>query len=535
MSHLSGANVSSAASAVTVVFAPAMEEEDLESGGFASSDGGGGGGGSSVFLFPDDDYGLLNAAKFELHRLWLLEKAANLSGGGGGNGTPSSYGGVGATLTAADFEVVTEYPSSYTQAEVAFLALIMTAMMIVIVVGNLLVVIAIATENNLTSVQNWFIASLAAADLLIGLMIMPFSLAYELMGYWMFGEIWCEIHSASDVFLCTSSIMNICLISLDRYWSITRAIDYLNARTPSRVAIMIGAVWILSGLISIPPLLGWKKDVDMDWFRGLLDEKGNMTHGQYLLHLEDAGIMKLENFTETLESVVYPQCGVSADEEQQHFLSVPFVTFGRIRRTERGKRSKIRWIKEVHARADTYVAASHKCCSLTVSNDGPCSPSHLSRRSQFSHFTSGTGGSYVQQSRIEPRFLSPLLLLYLKGVLFPFPAHLSVVCCKSGRGGRAPILWGSRGRRKRKKRTGGQQKGELGRKYTSRRPGHTRPGQMAAPSDQSSFHCRCVCENGPSKFGGRGSCVGGWILKCCRLAAAATVFRIHPNPILFLL
>ncbi len=256
-------------------------------------------------LFPDDDYGLLNAAKFAL----MLEKKM---GAGGGNGSDVDGGGsINYTEWVSDFEVVTAYPSAYSQTQVVVLALIMTAMMVVIVVGNMLVVIAIATENNLTAVQNWFIASLAAADMLIGVMIMPFSLAYELMGYWMFGSIWCEIHGASDVFLCTSSIMNICLISLDRYWSITRAIDYLNARTPSRVAIMIVTVWILSGLISIPPLLGWKKDLDLDYFYELLDEKGNMSQSQFLDYLNESGRMGLENFTQTLESVVYPQCGVS--------------------------------------------------------------------------------------------------------------------------------------------------------------------------------------------------------------------------------
>ena len=63
----------------------------------------------------------------------------------------------------------------------------------------------------------------------------------------MFGSIWCDIYGALDVFLCTSSIMNICLISLDRYWSITKAIQYLNQRTPNRVALMIVMVWVLSG------------------------------------------------------------------------------------------------------------------------------------------------------------------------------------------------------------------------------------------------------------------------------------------------
>ncbi len=80
------------------------------------------------------------------------------------------------------------------------------------------------------------------------------------MGYWIFGSWWCDVHSAADVLLCTASIMNLCLISLDRYWSITKAVEYLKTRTPCRAAVMITAVWIMSGLICIPPLLGWKVD-----------------------------------------------------------------------------------------------------------------------------------------------------------------------------------------------------------------------------------------------------------------------------------
>ncbi|CAB4061049.1 Octalpha [Lepeophtheirus salmonis] len=142
---------------------------------------------------------------------------------------------------------------------------------------------------------------------------MPFSLADELMGYWMFGEVYCEIHAAVDVLLCTASIMNICLIALDRYWSITRAIDYLNARTPAKVTIMIITVWILSGLISIPPLLGWKQDQDLTWFTQILVEQGNRTQMEFIQDLQDSGRMNMENFTSTLELVVYPQCGLSQD------------------------------------------------------------------------------------------------------------------------------------------------------------------------------------------------------------------------------
>jgi hypothetical protein len=58
--------------------------------------------------------------------------------------------------------------------------------------------------------------SLALADFLLGLLIVPFSLANELMGYWYFGAVLCEVWKAMDVLLCTASITSLCLISLDR-------------------------------------------------------------------------------------------------------------------------------------------------------------------------------------------------------------------------------------------------------------------------------------------------------------------------------
>lgn len=158
------------------------------------------------------------------------------------------------------------YPSGYTPLGLVIASIFVTFIMIIIVGGNTLVIIAIATERSLKGIQNWFIGSLAVADCLLGLIIMPFSLANEMMGYWVFGQWWCDVHSAVDVLLCTSSIMNLCLISLDRYWSITHAIEYLRKRTPERVVIMITTVWILSGLVSIPPLLGWKKETPQGEF-----------------------------------------------------------------------------------------------------------------------------------------------------------------------------------------------------------------------------------------------------------------------------
>ena len=48
----------------------------------------------------------------------------------------------------------------------------------------------------------------------------------------------------------------------------------------------------------------------MTWFHDLLDEQGNRTQTEFINYLEASGKMDLGNFTATLETVVYPQCGV---------------------------------------------------------------------------------------------------------------------------------------------------------------------------------------------------------------------------------
>jgi len=149
--------------------------------------------------------------------------------------------------------------SRYSWQHVVLSSLVVTVILLAIVVGNGLVIVAIAVDTNLKGLQNWFIASLAVSDLFVGLFVMPLSLASELMGYWAFGDVICELWLSTDVLLCTASILNLCLISLDRYWSITRAIAYIKQRTRRRAICMISTVWILSMVICLPPLVGWKR------------------------------------------------------------------------------------------------------------------------------------------------------------------------------------------------------------------------------------------------------------------------------------
>lgn len=211
-----------------------------------------------VFKIDQNEYGVLlddngtMAAAGGLADAYQQLLQLNGTAVAAGNGT----GVLDPNRTYYIFESV--YPSAYSVPEIVVASVVVIMLMIVVVVGNMLVIIAIVTEKALKNVQNWFIASLAVADFFLGIIVMPFSLANELMGYWIFGDWWCDIHAALDVLLCTASIMNLCLIALDRYWSITQAVAYLKKRTPARAMVMIAFVWIFSGVICIPPLLGWK-------------------------------------------------------------------------------------------------------------------------------------------------------------------------------------------------------------------------------------------------------------------------------------
>ncbi|NWH28980.1 ADRA2 protein, partial [Grus americana] len=100
-----------------------------------------------------------------------------------------------------------------------------------------------------------FLVSLASADILVAVLVLPFSLANEVMGYWYFGGLWCSLYLALDVLLCTASIGHLCAISLDRYWAVTRATRLNLRRSPGRVKGMIGAVWAAAALVALPPLL----------------------------------------------------------------------------------------------------------------------------------------------------------------------------------------------------------------------------------------------------------------------------------------
>uniref|UniRef100_A0A7M4E752 D(1B) dopamine receptor n=1 Tax=Crocodylus porosus TaxID=8502 RepID=A0A7M4E752_CROPO len=126
--------------------------------------------------------------------------------------------------------------------------------------GNALVCAAIVRCRHLRAkVTSIFIVSLAVSDLLVALLVMPWKAAAEVAGYWPFGA-FCSVWVAFDIMCSTASILNLCVISLDRYWAISSPFRYERKMTSRVALVMIGGAWALAVLISfIPVQLNWHK------------------------------------------------------------------------------------------------------------------------------------------------------------------------------------------------------------------------------------------------------------------------------------
>uniref|UniRef100_A0A665TU62 G-protein coupled receptors family 1 profile domain-containing protein n=1 Tax=Echeneis naucrates TaxID=173247 RepID=A0A665TU62_ECHNA len=132
------------------------------------------------------------------------------------------------------------------------------------IVGNILVILSVVCNRHLRTPTNCFIINLAMADLLLGTTVLPVSATLEVLDYWVFGRIFCDIWAAVDVLCCTASIMSLCVISIDRYIGVRYPLQYPLIVTKKRALLAMLAVWILAFVISIGPLLGWKQPPSQD-------------------------------------------------------------------------------------------------------------------------------------------------------------------------------------------------------------------------------------------------------------------------------
>nr|XP_057931666.1 alpha-1D adrenergic receptor [Doryrhamphus excisus] len=145
-----------------------------------------------------------------------------------------------------------------------WLGFFLALFILVAIVGNILVILSVLCNKHLQTVTNFFIVNLAMADLLLSIVVLPFSASLEILGCWVFGRVFCNIWAAVDVLCCTASILSLCIISVDRYIGVKHCLKYPSIMTERRAGVILVLVWVSSTVISVGPLLGWKEPQPVD-------------------------------------------------------------------------------------------------------------------------------------------------------------------------------------------------------------------------------------------------------------------------------
>ncbi|XP_027131849.1 trace amine-associated receptor 13c-like [Larimichthys crocea] len=137
--------------------------------------------------------------------------------------------------------------------EAAVLYALLAFVSLLTVTLNMLVIVSISHFRQLHTPTNALLLSLAVADLVVGLLVMPIEGLRYMETCWLLGRLMCALTPYVSYCLLSASVGNMVLISIDRYLAICDPLLYSTKITLKRVKVSICSCWtgsiIYNGLI----------------------------------------------------------------------------------------------------------------------------------------------------------------------------------------------------------------------------------------------------------------------------------------------
>lgn len=124
-----------------------------------------------------------------------------------------------------------------------FLLLFLACISMATVLLNLLVIISISHFKQLHTPTNLLIMSLAVADLLVGLIVMPVNIMDLTDNCWYLGKTMCSLYPVVNYLSVSASAGSLVFIAVDRYIAINNPLLYSTKVTICKTSVFIVLTW----------------------------------------------------------------------------------------------------------------------------------------------------------------------------------------------------------------------------------------------------------------------------------------------------
>ena len=125
--------------------------------------------------------------------------------------------------------------------------------------GNILILIALIRYKLLRKIKGFIlIGNLAISDLLVGVIFLPMDISLHVMDNLIENGTYCICYYSVLYTLLTASVLNLLLLSVERYYAIIRPYRHGTRFTTQRLCILICTTWIMVVIVGFLPVFGWR-------------------------------------------------------------------------------------------------------------------------------------------------------------------------------------------------------------------------------------------------------------------------------------
>ena len=131
-----------------------------------------------------------------------------------------------------------------------FLGMCFLLIIILAVAGNAILIFTIVTVRKLHSITHVFIVNLAVGDLITALFTMPFDVDFMWRGYFAHGTFLCGMMNTSFFLSLPSSVINLCLLTVDRFVSVKWPLQKVRWLGKPFVVVILLVSWTYTVMVA---------------------------------------------------------------------------------------------------------------------------------------------------------------------------------------------------------------------------------------------------------------------------------------------